>query len=341
MGRQAHLIGSVSLADAETVFTMVADILGDCCTRIPDGETGERGYWIRWQDATFAGCADMKAEAVSVKIPGFKDAVERTFYSLNEGIDPADIDFGELGYAREALDSWALFSRLQDEGKIPAATRFQVSMPTPVALLSGFVMMPSRGICEAALEKSMIADLDRIQSVIPNDRLSIQWDVCYEVVGNDGGPPLHYEDVVAGSAERLGRLCGAVNDNVELGIHLCYGDPGHQHIVQPGDLGTSVAFANAISAASPRTINFMHMPVPAGRSDDAYFEPLKELSMPADTRLIIGLVHHTDGTEGTRARMAAADRFVSEYDVATECGFGRRDPSTIEDLLKIHRDVCS
>jgi len=341
MGRQAHLIGSVSLSDAETVFTTVADILGDCCSRIPDGETGERGYWIRWQDATFANCADMKAEAVSVKIPGFKDAVERTFYSLNEGVDAAGLDFGELGYAREALDSWALFSRLQDEGKIPAATRFQVSMPTPVALLSGFVMMASRGICEAALEKAMIADLNRIQSAIPNDRLSIQWDVCYEVVGNDGGPPLHHEDIVAGSAERLGRLCGAVNEEVELGIHLCYGDPGHQHIVQPEDLGTSVAFANAICAASPRTVNFMHMPVPAGRSDDAYFEPLKDLNMPADTRLIIGLVHHTDGTAGTRARMATADKFATEYDVATECGFGRRDPSTIEDLLMIHRDVCS
>jgi hypothetical protein len=56
---------------------------------------------------------------------------------------------------------------------------------------------------------------------------------------------------------------------------------------------------------------------------------------------VLGLVHHTDGVAGTRARMATADKFVSEYDVATECGFGRRDPATIPDLLRIHREVCA
>ena len=341
MARHAHLIGSVGLSDAEAVFTAVSDILGDCCTRIPDGETGGRGYWIRWQDATFANCGQMQAEAVSVKIPGFKDAVDRTFYSIKDGVAADDLDFGELGYAREALDSWALFSRLQDEGRIPAGTRFQVSLPTPVALLSGFVMMPSRGAAEAAVEKAMVADLDRIQSAIPGDRLSIQWDVCYEIVGADGGPPLHFDDALAGTAERVGRLCGHVNEGVELGIHLCYGDPGHQHIIEPADLGTSVAFANAICRASPRNIDFMHMPVPRGRADEAYFQPLNDLAMPAETRLVIGLVHHTDGAEGTRNRMATADRFVTDYDVATECGFGRRDPDTFEELLRVHREVCN
>jgi len=38
--------------------------------------------------------------------------------------------------------------------------------------------------------------------------------------------------------------------------------------------------------------------------------------------------------------MATADRYVQKYDIATECGFGRRDPATIPDLLKIHRDLC-
>ena len=54
MARQVHLVGSVGLRDAETVFTTVSVMLGSCCPRIPDGETGERGYWIRWQRNTFA-----------------------------------------------------------------------------------------------------------------------------------------------------------------------------------------------------------------------------------------------------------------------------------------------
>ncbi|MBT5432845.1 MAG: hypothetical protein P8Q36_05725 [Alphaproteobacteria bacterium] len=262
-------------------------------------------------------------------------------YRLKQGVDPSALDFGELGYAREALASWALFSRFVEEGKIPATTRFQVSLPTPVALLSGFVAMDSRALCAPALERAIIENLERIQDRIPNHRLAIQWDVCYEVVGTDGGPSLHYADHVDGSAARIGRLAGHVRSDVEMGMHLCYGDPGHQHIVNPDNLETSVAIANAICAASPRTVDFMHIPVPRDRSDDAYFEALEQLNMPAQTRLILGLIHYSDGVAGTRQRMATADRFVADYDVATECGFGRRDPSTIAELLQIHREICS
>ena len=84
----------------------------------------------------------------------------------------------------------------------------------------------------------------------------------------------------------------------------------------------------------------MHMPVPRGRADDDYFKPLEELKLPAETQLILGLVHYTDGIEGGRNRMAVADKYVSDYDIATECGFGRRDPATIPDLLRIHKDLC-
>ena len=83
------------------------------------------------------------------------------------------------------------------------------------------------------------------------------------------------------------------------------------------------------------------MPVPRGRADDDYFKPLEGLDMPAETRLILGLVHHTDGVDGGRKRMAVADKYVTDYDIATECGFGRRDPATIPALLKIHKDLCA
>ncbi len=340
MARQAHLVGSVGLSDANAVFTTVSRILGPCCSRIPDGETGARGYWIRWQDQTFAGCAGLEAETVTQSLPSFKDKVERTFYRLRAGADPAALDFGELGYAREALESWAIFDRLVDEGELPAETRFQVSLPTPVALLGGFVVMASRAACEPALERAMIEDLGRIQTGIPAHRLTIQWDVCYEVIGADGGPPLHYDDPIGASAARIGRLCGAVADGVELGIHLCYGDPGHKHIVEPANLGVAVAFANAICRAAPRTLDYVHMPVPRERADAAYVTALEGLDTPAETRLVLGLVHYTDGVEGTRARMATADKFAPDYDIATECGFGRRDPETIEGLLQIHRALC-
>lgn len=340
MARHAHLVGSVGLDNAEAVFTAVADILGPNCPRIPDGETGPRGYWIRWQQKTFDACQDLRVELTHVQVPGFKDSVERSFYRIKDGTGPDDLDLGELGYATEAAASCKIFAALQAASKIPAVARFQASVPSPMALVCGFVVAADRLRAEPAIEAAMAREIGRMQAAIPEHKLAVQWDVCYEIIGADGGPPLPYDDAVAGSVERIARLCGLLAEDVDLGIHLCYGDPGHKHIVEPADLATSVAFANGIVNASPRRVDFMHMPVPRGRADDAYYAPLAGLDLPAETKLILGLVHHTDGAEGGRARMAAADKYVSGYDIATECGFGRRDPETIPERLRIHQELC-
>jgi hypothetical protein len=106
------------------------------------------------------------------------------------------------------------------------------------------------------------------------------------------------------------------------------------------DLEVGVSFANGICRGSPRQIDFVHMPVPRDRTDDAYFAPLNNLRLPAGTRLVLDLVHYTDGVDGSKKRMAAAERYVTDFDVATECGFGRRDAATIPELLQIHRELC-
>ena len=94
MARHAHLVGSVGLDNAEAVFTAVADILGPNCPHIPDGETGPRGYWIRWQQKTFDACQDLRVELTHVQVPGFKDSVERSFYRIKDGTGPDDLDLG-------------------------------------------------------------------------------------------------------------------------------------------------------------------------------------------------------------------------------------------------------
>jgi hypothetical protein len=60
----------------------------------------------------------------------------------------------------------------------------------------------------------------------------------------------------------------------------------------------------------------------------------------AETELCLGLVHYTDGVEGTKRRLEVAKRLVSRFSIATECGFGRRDPGTIPELLRIHAAVA-
>ena len=78
------------------------------------------------------------------------------------------------------------------------------------------------------------------------------------------------------------------------------------------------------------------MPVPRDRADDAYFAPLAGLRLRPETELCLGLVHHTDGVEGTRRRLATARKHARAFSIATECGFGRRKPETIPELLRIH-----
>jgi hypothetical protein len=101
-----------------------------------------------------------------------------------------------------------------------------------------------------------------------------------------------------------------------------------------------VAFTHALLARMQRRVDLVHMPVPRNRADDDYFAPLGTLRLPAETRLALGLVHYTDGVEGTRRRMAAADRYRSDYLLATECGLGRRPPETIRPLLDIHVEAA-
>ena len=50
--RGVHLVGSVPLEDSRAVFEMASTILGQHLHRLPDGETGIRANWVRWQ---FAG----------------------------------------------------------------------------------------------------------------------------------------------------------------------------------------------------------------------------------------------------------------------------------------------
>jgi hypothetical protein len=194
-------------------------------------------------------------------------------------------------------------------------------------------------VIEPAYEKAMLDGVARLCRAIPHRDLAIQWDVCIEMVIWDGQLAARYPkegtsktDIIA----RLQRLAAAVPADVELGFHLCYGDLDAKHFVEPIDASKMVELANALVAAIPRPIAFLHMPVPITRSDDAFFQPMRELALAPQTDLYLGLVH-ADGAEGIKKRAAAASRYVSGFGIATECGIARqRTPELVTRLLEIH-----
>jgi len=105
--------------------------------------------------------------------------------------------------------------------------------------------------------------------------------------------------------------------------------------VQPKDAGIMVEMTNAIVEGVRRPIQFFHLPVPKGRTDDAYYVPLERLKRRPETELYLGLVHHNDAA-GDAARLAAARRHARVDGIGTECGMARGEPSRLPALLAAH-----
>ena len=345
--RDILIVGSVPLADAEAVFRAVAGALGSRVRRIPDGETGARINWIESQAPVFdshpmfelAMQDDGKDADWRNQQAGAKWKI-RPWHVLKAGADPDKLAFGPLGYAKAAIESYGVFARLKSEKVIPATCRFQVSLPTPYNVIDQRIAPAQRLAVEPAYERRMLQEIDAMTAAIPPDQLAIQWDTAHEIQNLDGGRPHWFDNPEAGIVARLVRLGAHIPRGVELGYHLCYGDFMHKHFIEPKDMSTLVRVANALDASVQRPIDWIHMPVPINRHDDAYFAPLKALKLRPGTRLYLGLIHHSDGVEGSRRRLAAARKVVEDFGLATECGFGRRAPETLPQLLKIHAEVA-
>ena len=134
----------------------------------------------------------------------------------------------------------------------------------------------------------------------------------------------------------LARLGDAAPEPVELGYHLCYGTPKDEHVVMPTDLANAVEIANGVVAGLRRSLQFVHVPAPKHRDDAAYYAPLGDLGLSEGCELYLGLIHHDD-REGDKRRIAAAAETVGAFGIATECGWGRGDPTRAPGLLDSHR----
>lgn len=182
----------------------------------------------------------------------------------------------------------------------------------------------------------MLRALAEIVAAIPHRDLSIQWDICQEVLAFEDYFPWRPVEYKAEIFAEFHRLAAPVPEEVELGFHLCYGSPQDEHLVMPKDAGILTEMSNGLIRAMPRRLDFLHLPVPKQRGDEGYFAPLRDLALPPETTLYLGLIHHDDAA-GDQARIAAARRFVPRFGIASECGWGRGDPARVPGLIAAHR----
>ena len=357
MPQDVLLVGSIPGNDAAEAMSMCAQGVGAHLNCLPDGETGNRRIWINFLAATVYDRSPYletlnRPAPVEPEHPqewrergedwaprGYEDHWQ---FKVRDGV--TEMNFPSLGYAEAARSSYQTFCELREAGQIAPHIRFMVAIPL---VESGVRIFLANGedyaLVRSAYERALATEIETLLSFIPADDLAVQWDICMEILAidlDDQQIGLFPWDAEGEPLERLMRslkyACELVPEQVLLGCHLCYGDLGHKHVIEPGDLRTVVDVANRAQKLVARPIDFFHMPVPRDRNDEKYFAPLEELDI-APGKLFLGLVHHTDGLTGTKNRIDQARKLIAGFGIATECGFGRRPIEQMPELLEIHR----
>ncbi|MBT5140597.1 MAG: flavin reductase family protein [Acidimicrobiaceae bacterium] len=342
----AHLVGSVPRDSGREVMELCAAQLGDQLASIPDGETGDRLDWTTVQAVhVFHPNPDLETISQPASFTENPDAwrpgdlkEDAWLFRVRDGVGLPRFD--GLGYVEAAVASYGDFVGLRQSGVIPSGIRFQVSLPSPQSAVSWWFHDPDDADrVNIAYSLAMAEEVSRLCAAIPHEDLTIQWDACWETVVLEdvfdwapAGDPMHR------IAQQTPIISMDIPEDVVVGYHLCYGSMHDEHFVEPADLSKCVGLANFLVNNSGRRIDFVHMPIPIDRDDDAFFMPLRDLRV-GDAFIYLGLVHFEDGGDGARRRMATARRHLHRFGVAAECGMGRMHPDQVIPLLQAHVDA--
>jgi hypothetical protein len=187
-----------------------------------------------------------------------------------------------------------------------------------------------------------------IQNNIPAEDLAIQLDLALDTAFWEGQYLTPWfageHDVKEYTVEYILRMIEHVDQDVDLGIHNCYGDMEHKHFYEPKSLQAVVDRGLRLFEHTSHPINFFHAPVPVSAMGflDDYLAPLAQI-VPKfkehGTDLYLGIIQYDD-LEGTRRRVEAASKVVSDFGIATECGWGRTPVDQVGGIMSLMHDVC-
>ncbi len=344
-----HFNGSVNLPDAETVMREISSRIPTGLRRMTDGETGDRGYWIMFQIEKLLAMPELESVSAGPAYDTGEAAPAVPQLRLADGTSPDQVRWPNLGYADAYRESFEVFQDLQDGGTIPAGVRFQMQYPTPLAPIAATVIPGDLPGVSASYEAALFADLDEALASIPHDRCAVQWDVAIEfglmVGAYDPQMRVPLEELAPG----LIRCADHVPDEVPVGMHLCYGDYGHEHFEQPESLELQVRLVNAVVSGARRPVSWFSFTVPQARSDEGYFVPLRDLRAGAETELNFALVPYypDDQPASTTAeQVRLIDALLAEspsgsraWGICTECGMGRVETADVPKLLDAYREI--
>jgi hypothetical protein len=329
------LVGSVPLDTVEQVFRTLGPPLGPYLSYMPDGEVGERRYWI---DGIAYRVLNGHPELETVRRPapdahgpdtwrplGVHDQFQ---FRVRPGVER--VRFGDpgwrLGYTRDAVNAHFVFRQLQRDGVIPAGVRLQVCMPLSWSAVGLFFPDPAdRARVIPGITAAFRAEVEKMVELIPPEELAIQWDLAVEnrlietalAQGGRTAAERLAEEILAPAAE----VAAAIPEATALGYHACFGTLSGWPSRQPADLAGCVMMLNAAVAQSGRRVDFLHLPT-LGSAEDAFLAPLKDLRANG-AKTYLGAIHHMHDRAGLRRQLETARKYLDGFGLAAPCGFGR------------------
>jgi hypothetical protein len=351
------LVGSLPFDTAEEALRMSAELLRGHVGWLPDGEVQERKNWVGMlpplvysknpdlEETLAPPSEELEQPEREAERPPVEDLEGIWSFRIKPG---RNVRFDDLKYAHFAIDSYGVFRRLRDEGAIPDGVRFQVCLPAPHSAVDGFfddnAQWPE---LYGAYLDGIRREIARILEVVPADELVLQWDAAWEFVDMAMGernffrfwPKLSAEEKFRRHAEQLDGLWQGIPDETLLGFHWCYGTWGGWPMTAMEDLDLCVRMSNEAKRRIERRLDYVHMPV-VRQPDEAFFAPLERLDV-GDTKVFLGIVHHTDGIDDFRRRRDLARKHLPSFGIGSVCGYGRVEPEKLPEILRVHaRDAA-
>jgi len=351
--REIVLTGSVPLRPATKVFEALARHLGTAAPFYPDGEQ------VGWVGGTL-GLLKKNPNLEELYSLKLSDEIEisNTFYRLKGGTKAKELKLGPFLLADNAIASYAAFKALKEKGVIPPGTRFEVTIPAAGMLAGHIHMLPQESYPLAAA--ALGGEIARILEAIPASEMLIQFDVPLETshVEYERRPwafnvpyfdsiRSRFEDAVAA----LAMLASQVTSDIPIGIHTC--SAWHLNPSADQDNWTLIDISNQYLRAIRRPVRYIHIPIHPSHNKVAHYTPFRELELPPETSLSLGIINMVDKLEGAKRRMDAAEKAgLYDFGVAFWCGlgFGRKiclhpyaeqpTEQTIAEVLDLHKQVA-
>jgi len=341
--RAAHLVGSTPFTDAPEALDIFAARLGPYLRTVSDGETGSRQNWIQGLMESFRDHPDLEVKHAG-KWTDYNDVLT---FRIRRGHRFA-ADNLDLGYLRHFEISWPEFEqRRSDFGNgTNGPPRFQVGIPGDFNL-SSFTFGPVGGLrMRHVFRDATLRDIRAIYARV-GDGVVFQVEVPYEQVGVTMAPSFLHRPAAAFLAGGIARLAREAPEGSRWGIHLCLGDMNHRALGRLRDTRPIVALSNAIVARWPagRHLDFMHVPLAEAVEpppiEPEFYEPLRGLRLPPETRFIAGFIHEGRTLEEQRGLMARLDELLGRpVDVACSCGLGRRSREDALATIDMAAELC-